>query len=271
MSKSAAPKQWKLTEDESATSIETWKHNLLYVLAQDTSLVTFLAPDFSWTQYHPVDAPNRGFRADAATVQGAQTAVQKNLKLENLLRLIASWCPVINLDFFLKRTKCLDDVWRIIREHYGIQQTGAHILDLLLITYDPAEKPETLYQRLYTFFSDNLCKAGELVHHGVNVSKNEEMSPLVESVIVEVWLSKMHPKLPQVVKQEFATALQTSTLASLKGIISQSLTALMQKIDDIHVMRTSARSTGQSSHQQFQQMPAARPHPKCTLCSKVSI
>ena len=90
MAKSAAPKQWKLSEDESATSIETWKHNLVYVLAQDPTFSPYLAPNFCWKQYDPVDAPTRGFHDDASTVTGSQTAIQKNLKLESFLRLIAS-------------------------------------------------------------------------------------------------------------------------------------------------------------------------------------
>ena len=38
---------------------------------------------------------------------------------------------------------------------------------------EPGEKPEDLYQRIVSFFDDNLLTTDGLLHHGARVTENE--------------------------------------------------------------------------------------------------
>ena len=45
-----APKQWQLTKDETITTFESWRQNLLYILTLDSNFSEFLAEDFAWVE-----------------------------------------------------------------------------------------------------------------------------------------------------------------------------------------------------------------------------
>ena len=122
----------------------------------------------------------------------------------------------------------MSSIWQAIRLHFGFQSTGAHFLDFNNITLAPAECPEDLYQRLMSFIEDNLLLAnGSISRHGEVPGADEEMSLILENVVVLTWLRLVHPYLPNLVKQRYGTELQSKSLASLKPEISQALDSLL--------------------------------------------
>ena len=56
---SNAPKQWKLTEDESFSSFTSWQHNLLYTLSRDAEFKPYLKAGATWGKL-TVAKPNQG-------------------------------------------------------------------------------------------------------------------------------------------------------------------------------------------------------------------
>ena len=54
----SAPKQWPLTKNETVTSFEAWKGNLIYRLSLDPAFS--LLVDAEWEKWTKA-APNRGF------------------------------------------------------------------------------------------------------------------------------------------------------------------------------------------------------------------
>ena len=263
-----APKQWQLTKNETITSYESWRQNLVYILSLDKNFVPFL--EATW-QKQTAANPRRGLTNDGTSVPEAQrlTAAQKNAHLDLLLGQIANFCPVISRNSIVKHSTSLNDIWQKIRQHFGFQSSGAHFLDLASISLQTAERPEDLFQRLMAFFEDNLLAVnGGLTHHGEQVTADEDLSPSLENTIVVLWLQLIHPGLPLLVKQKYGSELRNKTLASLKPEISQALNSLLDElrsIEDTKAMRISNVNPRRTSNG-GQGQPRRRPFVSCILC-----
>ena len=70
----------RLDENETLTSFEDWRNNLLFYLGQETKFALFLVPGISWGT--AADSNNRGL-ADATALR----------TLQNFLGVIASLAP----------------------------------------------------------------------------------------------------------------------------------------------------------------------------------
>ncbi|XP_043208707.1 uncharacterized protein LOC122374174 [Amphibalanus amphitrite] len=227
-----APKQWSLTKDETITSFESWRQNLLYTLSLDSIFAKFLEQGVVW-QKKTADCPTRGFSDDSSNVPASSrlTAAQKTVQLELMLGQIANFCPIIARNSIVKNSTSLQQIWQSIRLHFGFQSSGSHLLDFAAIQLQSDERPEDLFQRLMAFAEDNLLKSDhDVTHHGLLPSSDEDMSPSLENFIVLHWLSLLHPRLPALVKQRYGPELRTRTLASLKPEISQSIDSLLAEL-----------------------------------------
>ena len=216
-----ALKQWALTEEETITSFESWKSNLLYILGLEEKFQPLLEQNLTWKKASK-GCRNRGF-----TGKGAAT---KAANLELMLGQIANFAPVISRKTIVKHSTSLKSVWEAIRVYYGILSNGARIMDFVDIKATPDKRPETLYQEIVSFIDDNLLTEGNgITHHGEEC-EDEEVSPTFESILVLLWLQMLHPELPKVVRERFATELRTQTLASLRIEISQSIPTLLWNV-----------------------------------------
>ena len=181
-----APKQWSLTREETITSFESWRQNLKYGLSLDRNFAAFIQEGVEWEKKSR-NNPNRGFDDDGEEVAVAQrrTAAQKVIHLELMLGQIANYCPVISRNTIVKNSTSLENVWQSIRAHFGFQTTGAHFIDFAEMKLKPGERPEDLYQRLVAFVEDNLLTTeGGITHHDEVPDEDEEMSPMVENMVV---------------------------------------------------------------------------------------
>ena len=253
-----APKQWTLTKNETITSFENWRQNLVYILSLDSNFAPFLAEGCTWER-KTSNNPTRGLHNDGEdTPEGTRrTAAQKNLHLDLMLGQIANYCAVISRNSITKNSISVQDIWQKIRQHYGFRSTGANFLNLVDIKLQADERPEDLFQRLMAFVEDNLLTAqGGIVHHGHPIDADEDLSPTLENMIVIIWLQLIHPGLPQLVKQRYGTELRNQSIASLKPEISLALSSLLeelQSIEDTKVLRSVSfapgyRRTGSKSH-----------------------
>ncbi|ESP04159.1 hypothetical protein LOTGIDRAFT_170991 [Lottia gigantea] len=239
-----APKQWCLSKNETVNSFENWRQNLLYSLSLDTNFAPFLVAGRTWGK-RSRNSPRRGFTDDGNSIPKAsrRTADQKVTMLELMLGQIANYCPIISRNSIVKNSTSIEYIWQLIRLHYGFQSTGAHFIDFNDIHLESDEKAEDLYQRLSAFVEDNLLRqGGNITHHGVDVTEDEEASPTLENLVVLSWLRLIHHDLPKLVKQRYGTELRTRTLASIKPEISQALESLLLEIhtsEDVRTMRTS--------------------------------
>ena len=263
MANQSAPKQWPLTKNETITSFEAWKGNLIYRLSLDPNFARFLTANVTWGKQTRAN-PTRGLTADGQDVAQAdrQTAAQKVVQLELMLGQVANYCPVISRNAITKNSTSLQDVWQKIRQHYGFQASGGHFLDLSLISLGADERYEDLYERVAAFFDDSLLTVGGgITHNGAAVTVDEEMTPTLENTIVYIWLSSIHKDLPQLIKQEYGAELRNRTLASLKNEISIALTPLLNKLQAVEDTSRALRAFVPPTNRRRQFRPKS-----CILC-----
>ena len=266
-SNTRAPKQWQLSKNETLNSFTNWKENLLYTLSLDSNFSPFLVDGFSWLKKSAA-TPTRGLTNDGESVPVSQrlTDVQKNTKLDLMLGQIANYATIISRNSIVKNSTSLNDIWIKIREHYGFQTNGSRFLDLSHIQLAAGERPEDLYQRILSFFDDNLLTVESgLHHHGTVAHIDEELSPSLENLIVFLWLERIHVGLPGLVKQRYGSELRNKTLASIKPEISQALDSLLDELkssEDVKVMRSQV-SSRPSNRRNF---PSRYVNKYCCLC-----
>jgi hypothetical protein len=66
-----APKQWSLTKNETITSFESWRQNLVYTLSLDNNFAPFLVSGVKWEK-KTKESPHRGFDDDDQNVPEAR-------------------------------------------------------------------------------------------------------------------------------------------------------------------------------------------------------
>ena len=249
MTTQRAPKQWQLSKKEALNSFRNWKENLIYTLSLDSNFSPFLAEGATWLKKSSTN-PTRGFQDDPESVLASRckTAVEKCTHLDLMLGQIANYATIIFRSAIVRNCTSLNDTWLKIHEHYGFQTTGSRFLDLSKIQLQVGERYEDLYQRLVSFFDDNLLtKEGGLDHHGEEVTFDEDLSPSLEHLIVFLWLERTRVKLPSLIKQKYGAELRNKTLASIKPEISQALDSPLDELkssEDSKILRSQMSCRG---------------------------
>ena len=110
-----AQRQWTLTENESNTTFEAWKTNLMSILSLEQAFTPFLQPDAKWSRKTKTN-PLRGF-------PGTDSA-QQIATLETMLGLIANYTPVVSQGNIVKSSTSLNSVWKVLQLYYGIRSNS---------------------------------------------------------------------------------------------------------------------------------------------------
>ena len=213
----------RLSEDETLTSFEDWKNNLIFYLNQETSFASFLTQEARWTKASDADA-NRGVTAAELP------------KLKNFLGVIAGLAPPLLHGDIIEDSTRLDDIFNLIRAYYQFAPSEATFLKFCGIKREMVggnvERPVHLYLRLRQFIRDNLLiSGGKITHNGVVPTNNEKMSPTTERLIVLRWMELLHPKLPEHVGKVFSADLRSKSLKDLQPQILEQVDDLLRQID----------------------------------------
>ncbi len=122
-----APKQWSLSKNETISSFENWRQNLIYTLSLDSNFAPFLVEGVTWGKKTRAQ-PLRGFTDDGEDVaeNQRQTAQQKVNFLELMLGQIANYkervCPpppINNVENILLDDPCLEIVLTTLQKGEG--------------------------------------------------------------------------------------------------------------------------------------------------------
>ena len=107
------PKPRELSENETITSFAAWQSNILYHLSLNNEFARFLDAGFSWQKK---SVANRGLAGDVDPVPAAdrKTAGQKNIQLERMLGLIASFAPSLLRKDIIDKSLSLEWIWKRI-------------------------------------------------------------------------------------------------------------------------------------------------------------
>ena len=162
-----------------------------------------------------------------------KTAAQRSKFLDICLGQIAGYATVISRATITRDCCSMKEIFQKLRAHYGFSKSGSSILDVTSIKRRPEESPESLYQRILTLVDSTLlCSEEDISHHGETPVVDEERTPAVENLVICIWLKALHPSLPQLVKQRFATDLRFCTLASIREEISGSMSELLSELGE---------------------------------------
>ena len=235
----AGQRHRKLDFVENAETFERWQANILYGLHSEPSYADFIGDDVTWRRKR--DHAFRGLTADAADAEGhvARTAAQKNATLEVMIRMVCNYAPILNSKSILRNCTSLNFIWKKLRSHYQIEDSGANFLDFANITMGVNERPEDLYVRLDSFMENHLLKRGGKVQHDNEETAVDEVpTAMVDNLVVLTWLRLIHKDLPRFIKQKYATDLRTKTIFTIRPEISMSLDSLLDELKATQEVRS---------------------------------
>ena len=223
---------WKLTEDETFPSFTSWKNAIEYNASKEDAFRPFLDSSVSWAKKTP-DATHRGFTADDAVSGFGLSAADKCTNLNRFLEWIAQYGPVYLQSTITDECMSLSQVFQVIRQYYGFDQSQCQFMSYLDIRLESGERPERLYHRLRSHITDNLLTVdSHLRHDGTYPTKPELISPTLERMVVLQWLYLLHSGLPKLVMRTFSHDLQLMTLKDIRPQISRSLDALLGELQE---------------------------------------
>ena len=209
---------------------ENWKHAMVYSLSLDSDFKPYLKDhDFEFGPKTRL-MPNRKLVATGG--DSPVKAEDKCAVVDMLLNQISLFTPTIPHNDIIRECGTLNEVWQVIRLHNNIETTGALLNDVWKIQRQPNETPQALYSRLKQAYDDSLIRRGTIKYKADMLSEDEEMSPTLHCSIILHWLQILHPKLRDVVTQQFSTQLRDCSYAAIWPEISRSVEALLQGITD---------------------------------------
>ena len=224
-------KPWKLSEEETFASFTSWQQNMSYCLNLDKNCQPFLLPTSTWLKVSPAN-PFRGLNDDAG--ENGLTKEQKLVNLTFMLGYISQFTPHYLSNDIIQNSTSMTDIWNLVRQYYGFQQSEVQFMKLLNITWQGPEheRPERLYRCILAHLQDNLLPAGSrLKHNGEIPTENEVLSPTVKRLAVLRWMELLHPKLPAPVARTFAYDLQRMTLKDIQPQVSDGLDSFLQELN----------------------------------------
>ena len=225
-----SPRPRELEENETFSSFECWKGTLEYYLGLDDRFAEFLDETFTWKPKGV--SPNRGLEDIKLENDVTITAAKRAKYLDIFLGQIACYATVISRETIVRDCRSMKEIFHKLRTHYGLSKSGSSILDVVGIKRKGNESAETLYQRILSLVDSTLLTPdSDLCHHG-EPDIDECRTPTVENLVVCLWLKALHPSLPQLVKQRYATQLKDNTLASIREEISGCISELLAELGE---------------------------------------
>ena len=92
----------------------------------------------------------------------------------------------------LEDTKCLQDCWDMVYEHYNVKITPKTLLDFEKLKKEPADNYRQFYERLLQHSRLHLAPLGAKVENVLN-EKADTMSVSLMNHVALQWLRKINP------------------------------------------------------------------------------
>ena len=285
-------KLWRLTETEDFPSFQHWQLSAVYFFTHGDNECyrQFFNPNVTWKKATPGDNTRGLLPTDT------QTAMQRKDDLDQLLILICQYAPHYIKGQITQESTSISSIWGFIRSYYGFEVSETTFMGFIKIKQELNERPQRLYHRMVEHVRDSLLQKDQpLRHNGAIPSKDEELSPTLERLLVLLWLDKLHPELPDLVVKTFSYDLASMTLKDLQPRISQALPSLLAELkqrdssSSLHAVSsiesetstvqavrgfnqnsTKRQPPSQFDQNKFQSRPSTKPpqsRPYCRLCA----
>ena len=219
----------KLDPQESAASLRLWKIHFVNYTRSDPYFAHFVRAEVTWV----MAADNWGFVAETAEGSLKRTGPEMKSDCLMFLETLASYLPDDYLvDNITTKTKCLKDVWKEVDNYYGTALSSFTFLELAGMTKKKEETHRQFYMRLEGYVSKHLAEPGVKVEDVTSPETGDILTISLKNVLVIMWMSKIHRKLVDFVRVDYASELKAGKqLIELMGRIADNVDSILARHD----------------------------------------
>ena len=244
-------KPYKLKPTDGVMSrddVAMWEYTLIAACRQVTSWRQFL-PGQERENWIATDIDiNNGLEIiDDNGVNQEETEELRN-SFADFLTCVATHSPTGFMDTIMRESTSFKSIVTQIKITYGLQSKGEKFLNCMDMKFEFSDKftYEMGYMALKDFFMSSLLPAGAIFKSRA-LPAAEVLSPLAENFIMKEFLTKVHPKLPEHIKNTKAHLFTEDkpTLSCNKSRILSLIDTMLQEIENIDVSNNNVISMGQ--------------------------
>ena len=195
----------KLDSQETAASLRLWKIHFVNYTRGDLYFAHFVKGDVVWNMAEN----NWGFQAETAESSLKRSPAEMKSDCLMFLETLASYLPDDYLvERITKNTGKLEDVWRVVEDYYGVTLSSDTFLELAKMSKNKTETYRQFYMRMEGFVSKHLTKGNVKVEDVTSPAVGDSLTISLKNVLVIMWMTKIHQKLVDFVKVDFAQELK---------------------------------------------------------------
>ena len=225
------PSDGVMTRDD----ISLWEYTILAACRQVQD----------WQQFLPPNGQHRDWLASDDDVNHGlvdeNAATQRKLRndFSNFLTCIATHCPTGFMDTVLRESTSFQGIVKQIKSTFNLDTKGEKFLSIMDIKLDfsPSFTYEQGYMLIKDFCMESLLSAGTTFKNR-QLTEPERLSPLAENFIMKEFLYKVHPKLPEHIKNTKGHLFTNDrpTLACNKATLIDLMDTMLAEIDHLESM-----------------------------------
>ena len=236
------PSEGVMTRDD----VSLWEYTLLASCRQIQDWQKFLPPSGEQQNWTSLDEDeNNGFYNDNA-------ATQRKLRNDfaNFITCVATHCPTGFMDTVLRESTSFKGIVKQIKTTYNLDSKGEKFLSLMDIKleFSPSFTYEQGYMLIKDFCMESLLPTGSHFRSRV-LTEPEKLSPLAENFIMKEFLSKVHPRLPEHIRNTKGHLFtnERPTLACNKTILIDLMDSMLNEIENMDNIATATVKVNQVS------------------------
>ena len=182
------------------------------------------------------------------THEVAATQTKLRNDFANFLTCWATHCPTGFMDTMMRESKTFKKIVERIKTTYGLDSRGEKFLSIMDIKleFSPTFTYEQGYMTVKDFCMASLLPSGKRFKNKL-LTVTETLSPLAENFIMKEFLFKVHPKLPEHIKNTkgHLFTIERPTLACNKDILIDLIESMLAEIEGIDGMAAGNLSVNQ--------------------------
>ena len=237
------PSDGVMTRDD----VSHWEYTMLAACRQVTDWQQFLPPTGQHREWISQDEDEH------YGLEDQNAAVQRKLRNDfaNFLTCIATHCPVGFMDTVLRESTSFRGIVQQIKTTFNLDAKGEKFLSIMDIKFEFS--PTFTYEQGYMMIKDFCMES--LLPTGTNfktrpLTEPEKLSPLAENFIMKEFLTKVHPKLPEYIKNTKSHLFtnERPTLVCNKAILMDLMDTMLAELEnlDLQAANISINQLGQN-------------------------
>ena len=220
-------------------TLDHWRSQFRTFFKRDKTFYPFLSNSLKWDP----SQTNFGFSNVTNSEGDVYEASDRAEDFTDLLNVLSGFLPHSYLTARIsKDTKCWQDVWDIIYQHYNCKISGDILLDFENLKNESDENYLQYYERLLQHTRLHLAPANAEVGTLIN-NKMDYLTISLMNMVALNWLRKIDPNLIQIIRTEYSTKLKSGTqLAQLVPTIAPNVDNLLSRYSNSSVSKVTSEA-----------------------------